>query len=293
MQYQQQEVVALFSTLLVFIQQSEAVPNSASILEQQDAQIQRTLFYALIPVVVAFSFIVFIFYRAKRESHFKQKEAELKLSISEMEMKALRAQINPHFIFNCLNSIHHYMHGHDISKASEYLIKFSRLIRQILETSAYRVIPLTDDLQALRLYLELEQLRTNHSFDFEIVLQDGIDPDVIHIPPLLIQPFVENSIWHGVNQKGKGGRIRLDIKRDDRMLICILEDNGQQDGVKQHYDLSNTVKKTSMGMALIQERLKVVNQRHQTDAKFTVVDLFNEKNELTGKRVTLLLPFED
>lgn len=293
MQDQQQEVVVVFSVLLVLTQQPDISSNAASLLEQQNAQIQKTLFFALIPVVVAFSFIVFIFYRAKRESHFKQKEAELKLNISELEMKALRAQINPHFIFNCLNSIHHYMHGNDVSKASEYLIKFSQLIRHVLETSSYRVIPLADDLQALKLYLELEQLRTDHSFEFEMHVSDKIDADAVQIPPLLIQPFIENSIWHGLNQRGKGGRIGIDITTDDKMLTCIIEDNGREAGVKESYDLAHSVKKTSMGMALINDRLDVVNQRHHTKAGFTLVNLWNNKNEMEGKRVTLVLPYEE
>lgn len=271
----------------------DAAADIKSLLLKQEDQVQRTLLFALIPVVVAFSFIVFIFYRAKRESFFKQKEAEFNFNKSELELKALRAQINPHFIFNCLNSIHHYMHRSDVPKAGEYLVKFSQLIRHVLETSSYRMIPLADDLEALKIYMQLEQLRMDHSFNFEITTANDIDANAVQVPPLLVQPFVENSIWHGLNNRGKDGKITISITRDESMLHCVIEDNGREGGLKESYDLSNAVKKTSMGMALINERLEVVNQLYNVNAHYTLAELLNDKKEKEGKRVTLLLPYED
>ncbi len=278
---------------LAVLQNLSADSDAARLLQQQDSQLQKTLLFALIPVVVAFSFLVFIFYRAKRESFFKQKEAEFNLSKSELELKALRAQINPHFIFNCLNSIHHYMHRSDTARAGEYLIKFSQLIRHILETSSYRMIPLADDLMALKLYMQLEQLRMNHTFDFNITMAGNIDPEVIQIPPLLIQPFVENSIWHGLNHRSAGGMIDLKFTRDDKMLTCVIDDNGAEGGVKESFDLSNLVKKTSMGIELIQERMEVINQLYKVKTQYTFTDLLDNDMKKIGKRVTLVLPYED
>jgi LytS/YehU family sensor histidine kinase len=277
----------------ILAQAADGAADVSALIQLQDDQIQRTLLFALIPVVVAFSFIVFIFYRAKRESFFKQKEAEFNFNKSELELKALRAQINPHFIFNCLNSIHHYMHRSDVPKAGEYLVKFSQLIRHVLETSSYRMIPLADDLQALRLYMQLEQLRMDHSFDFEITTAIDIDTEAVQVPPLLIQPFVENSIWHGLNNRGKGGKINIEIMRGDNMLTCTIEDNGRDGGLKESYDLTNVVKKTSMGMALINERLEVVNQLYNVKAGYVLTDLLNAQKEKDGKRITLLLPYQD
>ena len=220
-------------------------------------------------------------------------EAEFKLSKSELELKALRSQINPHFIFNCLNSIHHYMHRSDVTKAGEYLIKFSKLIRHVLETSSYRMIPLAEDLEALKLYMQLEQLRMSYSFDFEVTVNPLIDAEATQVPPLLIQPFVENSIWHGLNHRGEGGKISVRVERDNNMLICMIEDNGHAEGLKEKYDLSYSVKKTSLGMALIHDRLEVVNQLYNTNAHFTLTDIINERQEKEGKRVILHLPYED
>jgi LytS/YehU family sensor histidine kinase len=259
----------------------------------EDSQLVAVIIFTLLPTVVAFTFIVFVFYRARRESFFKQKEAELKLSISEVEMKALRSQINPHFIFNCLNSIHHYMHSNDLKLAGEYLVKFSQLIRHVLETSYSRMITLGDDLQALRLYIQLEQLRLNHSFDFVINTDDFPDLDALSIPPMLIQPFVENSIWHGLNHRGAGGTIVIKVTRDNEMLKCTIEDNGYEKSEKPNHDLSLMVKKTSLGMSLIQERLEVVNTLYNVKAGYTMSDILDSENKKCGKKVELFLPYEE
>jgi LytS/YehU family sensor histidine kinase len=259
----------------------------------EDSHLITVVLFTLLPTVVAFSFIVFVFYRARRESYFKQKEAELKLSISEVEMKALRSQINPHFIFNCLNSIHHYMHGNDLRLAGEYLVKFSQLIRHVLETSHSRMITLGDDLEALRLYIQLEQLRLNHSFDFTITTDDFSDLEAVHVPPMLIQPFVENSIWHGLNHRGTGGVINIRLARSGEMLKCTIEDNGFEKKEPAINDLSLMVKKTSLGMSLINERLEVVNSLYKVQAGFTMNDVVDEENKKCGKKVELLLPYEE
>jgi LytS/YehU family sensor histidine kinase len=259
-------------------------------LEKQNEQVQRALVLVLIPVVVAFSFIVFVFYRSKRETFFKHREANLRLSIAEGELKALRAQMSPHFIFNCLNSIHHYMHTNQ-AQAGEYLVKFSQLIRHVLESSALRMVPLMDEVEANKNYIRLEQLRLNHSFDFQIQFSEGLPVEKIHIPPMLIQPFIENSIWHGLNQGGEGGRIDILFSElDDRHIQCIVEDNGKVNETKSALDLSRVIKKTSMGMSLIQERINIINSLNGTKAKFEIQLRPDGK---PGKRITLVIPYED
>jgi LytS/YehU family sensor histidine kinase len=267
--------------------------NAATSIEIQSDQINRTLLYSLLPVIISFSFFVFIFYRRRRETYFRQKEIELKLNTSEMEMKALRAQMNPHFIFNCLNSVHHYMQRNDIKLASDYLIKFSQLIRHVLETSSSRMIALADDLFALELYIQLEQLRMDHNFDYEILLDESIDKEAIQIPSMIIQPFVENSIWHGLNRRGKGGILKISIKKEGDTIHCIIEDNGVAgETIKEDYDLSTKVKKTSWGMALIHDRLEVVKKLYESPASFIIQDLV-DRQQYRGRRVTLKLPFEE
>ncbi|MBX2899808.1 MAG: histidine kinase [Cyclobacteriaceae bacterium] len=249
-------------------------------------QVQQTVLLTLIPVVVAFSFLVFVFYRARREAYFRQKETELKLSLAEGELKALRAQINPHFIFNCLNSIHHYMFTSDGPKAGEYLIKFSRLIRHVLESSALRSVSLADEIEANRIYIEMEQLRMNYSLTYTISLAPDLDPTQLEIPPMMIQPFVENAIWHGL---AGGGLIDLHFAyAPNRHLQCSIKDEGKRSTPNRHStNLGGAVKKTSMGMQLMRDRFALINQLHQAQASFTLSD---RSDGIEGKEVTLLIP---
>lgn len=270
----------------------ETRPINSDLVKLQDEQIRRALLYALIPVVVAFSFVIFIFYRSRRESFYKQKEAEFRLAKAELELKALRAQINPHFIFNCLNSIHHYMHANSVNRAGDYLVKFSRLIRYALETSASSFVPLRDDLDSLSAYLELEQLRTQRSFEFEILLYGLEDPDALCIPPMMMQPFVENSIWHGFHGQSREGRITIAVRKNADLLECVIEDNGSRS--KDVKDAtSEFAKKTSMGMSLINDRLAVISEMYNVKVSFIVEDIASEKIHSSGTRVTLTLPFQN
>ncbi|MCR9015510.1 sensor histidine kinase [Aquiflexum gelatinilyticum] len=255
--------------------------------DESALQIERAVLLALVPVVVAFSFIVFVFYRAKRESFFKQKETEMKLAVAQVELKALRAQINPHFIFNCLNSIHHYMHQQDAAVAGSYLVKFSQLIRHVLESSTQRIVPLVDEIEANKIYMQLEQLRMNNSFEFSILWTSDINPDEVCIPPMLIQPFLENSIWHGISSGGKV-EVEFGIKDPDHIL-CTIKDNGKKQHVKSEIDLSTKVKKTSLGMSLMRERFETLNQVSSGKAEFTFLE---REDGVPGKQVIITIPFE-
>lgn len=273
--------------VLLQVSQQDAGANLEKIVAQQDSLVTRTVLLALVPVVVAFSFIVFVFYRARREAYFKHKETELKLSIVEGELKALRAQINPHFIFNCLNSIHHYMHQQDLAKAGAYLVKFSQLIRHVLESSAHRLVPLSEEMEANRIYLQLEALRMGPALDFDLICSPDLDPDKICVPPMLVQPFVENAVWHGV---AGGGKVEVVFTPgDDRHILCTVRDTGREQAPKSEIDLSTNVRKTSMGVSLMQERFDTLNQRYGTQSGFTISD----RSDAIGKQVVIRLPFED
>lgn len=248
-----------------------------------------TVLLALLPVLVAFVFVVFVLYRARREAFFREQQTAFRLNISELEMKVLRSQINPHFIFNCLNSIQHVMHRTNVTTASDYLIKFSRLIRHVLEASYERMIPLSDEIASLKLYMELEQLRTNGSFVFEFNVDPAINPDEFYVPPLFIQPLVENAIWHGLGNQTAGGLITLTVEKTDGVVKWIIHDNGKDPGnQRESYDLAHYVKRNSRGISLIQGRLDVMNRIYGTKSEFTVESL-----KEGGTQVTLTLPYED
>jgi len=260
-------------------------------MEQHADQIRIAVLFGLIPVVVAFSFIIFLLYRSKRELLFKQKESEFRLNIAELEMKALRAQINPHFIFNCLNSIHHYMQQNNVQQAGVYLLKFSRLIRYVLETSSLRTVPISDDLDILKIYMELEQLRLQNSFTFEILTESIGDTDAIQIPPMILQPFVENSIWHGLSQRGSGGMIHISFIKDDEIIQCVIEDNGIRK--EKSITLGSLMKKTSLGMSLIRDRLTVISATFKVAAFFVVEDRRDDPSPSDGTRIVIRLPYID
>lgn len=264
-------------------------PTLQKILQSpSDPEIKTLIFFSMIPILVAFSFVIFVIYRSKRESTFREKETELQLQKSEVALKALKAQINPHFIFNCLNSIHHYMYQHSVQEAGNYLLKFSQQIRYVLESSEQRTVPLADELEANKNYLELEQLRMNHAFTFEFEINPDLNPDSIYIPPMLIQPFLENAVWHGV---AGGGHIQVCIlPEDNHHLSCEILDKKTGDIPITNKNTSSKIKKTSMGMNLMKERFAMLNQSLGKKAGFTLED---RPDGLKGKLAKLKIPFED
>jgi len=244
----------------------------------------------VIPFFIAFGFVLFLFYMKRREANFKVIEAEIETKMAKVEMKALRAQMNPHFIFNCMNSIYHFMGKNDMEQASKYLIKFSKLIRSILENSLHQEVSLKEDLEALELYIQLEQMRLDNKFSYDIKIQTGLNIDNLYVPPLIMQPFVENSIWHGLSEKPSGGLISIEILKEDDMLKYILEDNGSN--VIKPSDLPEIekLKKSSIGIAATKERLDLVNRKNNSHANYMVIDLMDEKNKYCGKRIELKFP---
>lgn len=250
-----------------------------------DTQLRLAIIFGLIPIVISFLFIVFVLYRKKREAFFRQQESELRFSLAEVEWRALRAQINPHFIFNCLNSIHHYILRNEGKLAGDYLIKFSQLIRLILENSLHKSISLEDELHALQLYIQLEQMRLEHRFQFQLHVSPAVDQSRVDVPPLLIQPFVENAIWHGLTNVSEG-KLHMRIDREENNLLCVIENSGEIDASVGHDRETGIVKKTSLGLALVQERLDILNRSGMPKAYFTQSDL----KDVSGKRVELRIP---
>ncbi len=246
-----------------------------------DGMISQVAFYMLIPFVIAFSFIFFIFYRQNRETQLRRKQLEL-------ELTALRAQMNPHFMFNCLGSIHHCIKNGSHDKAAEYLMKFSFLTRRVLENSAQRWISLKEDIEMLSAYLDLEQLRTENKFTYQIHVNEEIDTENVSVLMLLTQPFVENSIWHGFTNKVSGAHIDMHIAQHGSRLHYLIEDNGEKG--ENEKPTTDDGKRTSMGTALVRDQLRAIKEIEKGEADFTITDRLNEAGEHCGKRVTLYLP---
>lgn len=226
-----------------------------------------------------------------REYNFKEK-LSFEKRISEVEMQALRAQMNPHFIFNSLHSINKYVLDNDKENASVYLSKFSKLMRMILENSREQEVTLESDLAALKLYMELEALRFQNSFDFLITLDENMDSENTLIAPLLLQPFVENAILHGIREKEKGF-IKIEIKRDGGIMRCLIEDNGIGLEHLVATETGMSIKRKSFGMKITKERLKIIEQLKQVKTSIEVTDLKDAENNACGLRIELQLPYEE
>lgn len=220
----------------------------------------------------------------KKELALKQADDERR--IASLEMMALRSQMNPHFIFNCLNSINRFVLRNDNEAASNYLTKFSKLMRMVLENSKQSLIPLEEEVKCLELYIQMEQFRCKNAFSYYIKYQDGINRDEAMVPPLLLQPFVENAIWHGINPKGNGGEIGIEFFQKNEALYCIIKDNGI--GRKKASELKSQLAENhkSLGLQITQERLSLFEDQ-KTNGPVQIDDLYDENGSPSGTSVTL------
>ncbi|NOS94158.1 MAG: histidine kinase [Cyclobacteriaceae bacterium] len=222
-----------------------------------------------------------------KNAQLKQAEKlqrEFNKQLADVEMKALKAQMNPHFIFNSLNSINWYIIKAESEKASLYLTKFSKLIRLILDNSNYKIISLDQEMSALRLYLDLEVLRFNEKFTYNISIQPSLNPLAIGVPPMIIQPFVENAIWHGLLHKESVGKLEIQIDSMPGGIQCIITDNGI--GRKKAAELKSKAadKEKSYGMNITRDRLDMLN-RESTVASIEIIDLEDENGQPVGTKV--------
>lgn len=220
-----------------------------------------------------------------------RRQTALREHMAELEMRALRAQMNPHFIFNCLNSINRYIVKSDNATASLYLTRFAKLIRLILDNSNSKKVLLSNELEALKLYIEMERIRFDSKFDYRIIIEDDVHTDSIGVPSLIIQPYVENAIWHGLLHKESNGSLWVKIRMlDENTLECIIEDNGVGREKAAEYRSKSATGKKSLGMKLTQDRITVLNQYMQTNASVEIVDLEDDHRVATGTRVVVIIP---
>lgn len=258
---------------------------AAAALRQQ--QIIRNAVIGGSGILLMSAVVIFVFYKRRRDAEDQQKDAEFKATVADTEMKALRLQMNPHFIFNSLNSIGDYMVKNDMQKADYYLARFAKVMRLILENSEKKEIPLEDDLRALELYMQLESMRLSNKFTYEIKIDEDVNKETTLVPPLILQPFVENSIWHGIAPKEGKGKITIRIKKEENMINYIVEDNGL--GRKRTMALSGEQvhsTKKSMGVKITKSRIDIINKIKKTSGSVELADLSE------GMRVEVRLPLE-
>jgi LytS/YehU family sensor histidine kinase len=225
----------------------------------------------------------------KREAQMKLMSTQQKMT--EVEMQALRAQMNPHFIFNCLNSINRYIVKSDQTTASLYLTKFAKLIRRILDNSNSKTVVLTNELEALKLYIEMEALRFDKKFTYEIKVDSDFSTDSVQVPPLIIQPYVENAIWHGLLHKEENGHLSIRVSMiSDTMLQCTIEDNGIGREKAKELKSKTATSRKSLGMQLTENRLGLLNKHAELNASVEIIDLQNGQEMAAGTMVILKIP---
>ncbi|MEO6135791.1 MAG: histidine kinase [Ginsengibacter sp.] len=295
-------------TKISLLQKDQQLSKETLSLQQQTMKSESLVRYILIAITVAFLLIgIFIFrninLKRKNEKQLLEHELEMqqlqtkKTTIefqqqaTELEMQALRAQMNPHFIFNCLSSINRYILVNKTEEASDYLTKFSRLIRMALHNSEKTSITLESELEALRLYLDLERLRFKNAFTYSITFVNAIDINAIYIPPMLIQPFAENAIWHGLMHKKGNGSLEIQLYADDKTLTCVIMDNGVGRNMAAALKSRSTEKNKSMGVSITAGRLALLNKSKKETAVYKIEDLNDDDGSVCGTKVILSMPY--
>jgi tetratricopeptide (TPR) repeat protein len=225
--------------------------------------------------------------------YIRHRNLETKKQTLQLELRSLRAQMNPHFIFNSLSSIHRFIWSNNPEEASDYLTKFSRLMRMILDNTQYTFISLNKELESLRLYLDLEKLRCNDVFEYKITVAEDINEEEVMIPPMIVQPYVENAIWHGLVHKSGKGMLEIAVTLKGKTLTCTVTDNGI--GRKKAIEIKEKKGQThrSMGMKVTEGRIDLIRKINNTkEANVAITDLEDEAGKALGTKVTLMLPVE-
>jgi LytS/YehU family sensor histidine kinase len=207
-------------------------------------------------------------------------------------MAALRSQMNPHFIFNVLNSINRFILSGDEQASSKYLTDFSKLIRLVLENSKNSRVTLQKDIEALQLYIQMEKLRFTDRFNFSIHISSDIDTMYIQVPPLLVQPYVENAIWHGLMHQTDPNNlvtIRYSLP-EDNLLKIEIQDNGVGRAAAAEYKSKSATEHKSFGMQITKDRIAIANQLDNMSVGITIDDLKDEQGTACGTRVVLMIP---
>lgn len=239
---------------------------------------QKWVIYSLILGVIMLALATFFFYRSNQQQ---------KLANNLLALKSLRSQMNPHFIFNALNSVNNYIAKSDERSANRYLSEFSTLMRSVLENSDEDFIPLAKELELLQLYVKLEHSRFSDKFDYEITIDEHVDVSAFQIPPMLLQPYIENAIWHGLRYKKEKGHLKIHLKQKDKDTVTMtISDTGI--GRKKSAELKtvNQKKQKSKGMGNIKKRVAILNDMYKDKVDVHISDL---ESDGTGTKVVFTL----
>lgn len=258
----------------VSISQREETIERATVFRQQ------LIIYGLLLIILVVAVTSYFIYRSAQAS---------KIANQLLALKSLRSQMNPHFIFNALNSVNHFIAEQDERTANRFLSEFSQLMRLVLEHSQEDFITLSKEQEILTLYLKLEHYRFRDKFDYEIQMDNTVNVEAIEVPPMLIQPYIENAVWHGLRYKEEKGKLLLNFQRENGSLVVEIADNGI--GRKRSAELKteNQRKHNSTGLKNIQERLTIINKVYKANYRVTISDLDGD----SGTSVRIYLPIHN
>lgn len=240
---------------------------------------QQLVIYGLLLIIVIIAITSYFTYKNALAS---------KVANQLLALKSLRSQMNPHFIFNALNSVNHFIAQNDERTANKFLAEFSRLMRLVMENSQEDFIPLYKEQEIISLYLKLEHYRFRDKFDYDLKIDDDINPEAVEIPPMLLQPYIENAVWHGLRYKESKGHLSLHMRKNAAGLEVEITDNGIGRKRSSELKTENQKKQNSTGLRNIEERLTIINKVYKAHYRVTIQDL--EKESAAGTRVLIHVP---
>jgi hypothetical protein len=247
-------------------------------------------FRFLIIAIVGAIIFGYIKMRERRIIGEEQLKSDFRQRVTELELKSLRSQMNPHFLYNSLNAIRLFVLQNEPRSAEKYLVKFSRLMRLILHNSRQETVTLDSELELNKLYLELEQVRLDNKFDFVIQTDEILRTQEFAIPPMIIQPYIENAILHGIRNKSEKGILRIALHEVENGLKCTIEDDGVGRAKASEIKNRNAGAHNGVALKVTEERLQLISQLTGKLAAVEFVDLFHEDGTASGTRVVIIFP---
>ncbi len=264
-------------TIKLLEKDRELNASQIALLEQESSQKNLTI-YGLLLLIIVILIAGFLLYRSSQQK---------RLANQLLTLKSLRSQMNPHFIFNALNSVNSFISKNDTRQANKYLSDFSRLMRIVMENSQSDFVPLTEEVDTLALYLKLEHLRFQDKFEYDFQVNEALLNEEYAIPPMLIQPFIENAIWHGLRYKEGKGKLVVKLLAENDGLKMVIEDNGIGRKQSKALKTENQSQQKSTGMKNTKDRINLINDTYNSKIRLNIADL---EGEITGTRVEVFLP---
>jgi LytS/YehU family sensor histidine kinase len=253
----------------------------------------RWWFVALVVLLALVAISTIIIYKRRklfRKLALLEEKIQLEKNLSKSVLTSIKAQMNPHFFYNALNTIQAYIFTNDADNAGKYLSKFSKLTRRILEMSEAEFVNLSEEINTLKLYLELEEARFDDDFFFKIEVDENVDLDMMRIPPMLIQPYIENAIKHGLLHKSGEKHLRVSFEIREEILMISIDDNGIGRATSNQRNAIKNAKHKSFATEANAKRLEVLNQTGETPVTCEIIDKVDANNSALGTCVILRIP---